>query len=260
MAPSISERGRKLCEENGIGYVDLQGNAFVKFDGIFIKTVAPKKEIRRPGRPKSLFAPVSTRVVRMLLAEPQRHWKLKELAAVTHMSLGQVYKVKQELLNQEFIEADQKKQLFLKDPGGLLNAWRETYKYENNQVVSLFSLDKIPAIEEKIKQYCDSRRVRYAFTFFSGATKLAPFVRYGATAFYFIGDREELQRELNLKTVDSGANVLLFLPYDEGVLQGLQEVQGYKIVSTIQLYLDLFSYGGRGREQAEFLREKLIGF
>lgn len=260
MAPSISERGERLCEENGIGYVDLKGNALIKFDGIFIKTAASRKDIRQPGRPKSLFAPVSTRFLRALLVEPERRWKLKDLAEATHMSLGQAHKVKQELLSQELIETDRKRRLFLKDPSGLLNAWREAYKYENSEVLSLFSLDKIPTIEEKVKQYCDAKKAGYALTLFSGASKLAPFVRYSVAAFYFIGDREELKREINLKSVDSGANVLLLSPYDEGVFYGLQEVQGYKIVSTIQLYLDLYSYSGRGHEQAEFLREKLIGF
>ena len=122
----------------------------------------------------------------------------------------------------------------------------------------LFSLDRIPVIEEKIRQYCDVRKSGYALTLFSGAAKLAPFVRYNVVALYFLGDQEALQRELGLKPVDSGANVLLLSPYDEGALAGLQESQGHKIVSTIQLYLDLYSYGGRGREQAEFIREKLL--
>lgn len=260
LTQSISERARKICEENGVGYVDLHGNAFVKFGGIFIQTSASKKEVRRPGRPKTLFAPISTRVIRTLLIEPQRRWKLSELAAVAHMSLGHIHKVKQELLTQEFIEEDQEKRFFLKDPAGLLNAWQETYNYGQNQVVPLFSLEKVPAIEEKIKQYCDAEKVGYAFTLFSGASRLAPFVRQSVAAFYFFGDREALQRKLNLKQVDSGANVLLLIPYDEGVFHRIQEAKGYKIVNPIQLYLDLYSYGGRGREQAEFLREKLIGF
>lgn len=260
VVPFLSERSAKVCEENGVGYVDLKGNAFIKFDGIFIRTVASGKDRMQPARSRSLFAPISTRFLRVLLSEPERQWKLKDLAEESHMSLGQAYKVKEELLNQELIGVDQKKQISLKDPSGLLDAWREAYCYENSEVLSLFSLDKIPAIEERVKQYCDARKTRYALTLFSGASRLAPFVRYSVAAFYIIGDKEELKRELNLKPVDSGANILLLSPYDEGIFYGLQEVQGYKIVSAVQLYLDLYSYGGRGREQAEFIREKLIGF
>ena len=261
LAPSISERGRKICEENNVGYVDLAGNALVKFDGIYIKTAAQQRAAkRRRGRTKTLFAPVSTRLIRALLAEPKRAWKLKELAQTVHMSIGQAYKVKQELFNNEFIEFDQKKRLVLKDPSGLLNAWREVYSYENNAPRSLFSLDKIPALEKRVKQYCDTKKIGYALTLFTGADRYAPFVRHSMTAFYCAGDIEALQQELDLKPVDSGANVFLLTPYDEGIFYGLQEVEGYRVVSAVQLYLDLYGYGGRGREQAEFLREKLLAF
>lgn len=260
LAPSISERGRKICEENNVGYVDLAGNAFVKLDGIYIKTAAQRTAKRRRGRIKTLFAPVSTRLIRALLVEPKRAWKLKELAETVHMSIGQAYKVKQELFNNEFIEFDQKKRLMLKDPSGLLDAWREVYRYENNAPRSLFSLDKIPALEEKVKKYCDTKKIGYALTLFTGADRCAPFIRHSMTSLYFAGDIEALRQELDLKPVDSGANVFLLTPYDEGIFYGLQEVEGYHVVSTVQLYLDLYSYGGRGREQAEFLREKLLAF
>jgi hypothetical protein len=260
LVPSISERSRELCEEHGIGYLDLKGNSFVKFAGIFVRTVAQARDDREPSRAKTIFAPVSTRLIRALLGEPSRRWRLTELAEVARVSLGQAYKVKEELLNQEFIEADQKKRLSLRDPSGLLNAWRETYQYENSETLSLFSLEKTAGIEERVKQYCEARNIRYALTLFSGASRLAPFVRHTLVAFYIAGDREELQRELDLKIVDSGANVLLLSPYDEGLFYGLQDVEGYRIVTSVQLYLDLYSYGGRGREQAEFLREKIIGF
>jgi hypothetical protein len=258
--PSISERGGKLCEEGGVGYIDLQGNASIKFNGIFIRTVAAKSGKRQRGRTKTLFAPVSTRFVRALLTEPEHHWKLQELAAATHMSLGQAHKVKQALLDQEFVAMDRQRRLFVKEPSSLLDAWRETYRYEQNNILSLFSLEKLPTIEEKVQRYCDTRQVRYAFTLFSGASKLAPFVRSTIVACYVIGDVEDLIQEVQLKPVESGANVLLLSPYDLGILYGLQEAQGYKVVSTVQLYVDLYSYGGRGREQAEFLREKMLSF
>jgi hypothetical protein len=260
VVPSISERGGKLCEEEGVGYVDLQGNASIKFNGIFIRTVAAKSGKRQRGRTKTLFAPVSTRFVRALLTEPERHWKLQELAAETHMSLGQAHKVKQALLDQEFIVMDRQRRLCVKEPSSLLEAWRETYRYGQNNILSLFSLEKLPTIEEKVRQYCETKKVRYALTLFSGASKLAPFVRYSVVACYVIGDVEDLMQEVQLKPVESGANILLLSPYDLGVFYGLQEAQGYKIASTVQLYLDLYSYGGRGREQAEFVREKLLSF
>lgn len=56
----------------------------------------------------------------------------------------------------------------------------------------------------------------------------------------------------------SGPNVTLLEPYDEGVLYGMQEIDGTNVVSDIQLYLDLKSYKGRGEEAAEFLYEQQL--
>jgi len=53
---------------------------------------------------------------------------------------------------------------------------------------------------------------------------------------------------------------MLVEPYDEGVFWGIQMINGIKVVANIQLYVDLFNYPARGREQAEFLREKKIKF
>ena len=66
--------------------------------------------------------------------------------------------------------------------------------------------------------------------------------------------------KLNLKKVDSGSNVVLLRPYDDGVYYGLQKKDRINITSTIQLYVDLYGYRGRGEEQAEFLRSQVIKF
>jgi len=65
---------------------------------------------------------------------------------------------------------------------------------------------------------------------------------------------------VELKPVSTGPNVLMFIPYDEGVFYAAQKLKNRNIVSNIQLYLDLYNYKGRGKEQAEYLREKVIGF
>lgn len=63
-----------------------------------------------------------------------------------------------------------------------------------------------------------------------------------------------------MKPVDGGGNLVLVKPYDEGVFMDLQEFEGVRVVSNIQLYVDLYNYAARGREQAEFLRERKLGY
>lgn len=64
---------------------------------------------------------------------------------------------------------------------------------------------------------------------------------------------------LGLKEVPSGANVTLLSPYDDGVFYGgAAEVDGLRIASPIQVYLDLIGYRGRGEEAATFVLEQVV--
>jgi hypothetical protein len=54
-----------------------------------------------------------------------------------------------------------------------------------------------------------------------------------------------------LKPVDSGGNVLILKPYDEGVFSGARTTYDLRSVSPVQLFLDVRSMAGRGEEAAE---------
>ena len=101
---------------------------------------------------------------------------------------------------------------------------------------------------------------QYALTLHSGASFIAPYVRYSDVHLYIKNDINKWIQRLDLRPVESGGNIYLIKPYDEGALQNLQTIKGNKIVSNIQLYLDLYSYPKRGREQAEKIREEKINF
>lgn len=55
------------------------------------------------------------------------------------------------------------------------------------------------------------------------------------------------------KVVDNGGNLWLIRPKDEGVFQETQLVNGFNLVSDIQIYLDLLQVSQRGPEQAKAL-------
>jgi hypothetical protein len=63
---------------------------------------------------------------------------------------------------------------------------------------------------------------------------------------------------LNLKEVESGANVMLLDPYDEGIFYGTQVIEDIRVVSPLQIYLDLKGYKGRGEEAAEAILRDVI--
>lgn len=63
--------------------------------------------------------------------------------------------------------------------------------------------------------------------------------------------REKL---LGRRVAEGGGRLRLVVPKDEGVLHPQQTVQGFHLVSDVQIYLDLQGVGLRAEEQAGELK------
>lgn len=256
-APYISEAAGTIATDEGIGYVDLAGNCRICFDSVYIRRAGwPNPVAERRGL-RSLYSPKAERVLRVLLAKPKRSWKIEPLAADARVSLGMASKVKRLLEDREWLvrSADGFR---LGQPGDLLAEWARSYRHGRNTVHDFYSLDPIPLIESKLAQACQDLRCDYALTGFSAAARMAPMVRYQRVTAYAAGRIDELARRMNLKSVTSGANVSLIEPYDEGVLFQAKEVNGIRIASSVQTYLDVLNFRGRGEEAAEAILDEVI--
>jgi hypothetical protein len=207
---------------------------------------------------KSIFSPKSTRALRVLLLNPKKSWQVIELAKEAKLSLGQTSNIKKRLLEFEWIQETEDAKFQLSDPESLLNNWSENYSYRKNKIYSYYTLDNQDDFERRLADFLEQTDIQYAFTLTSGAARVAPFLRSKRVFAYIEKNIEDVARELNLKTVSSGANVVFLEPYDEGVFYGGQKINGERIVSDVQLYLDLQSYKERGEEAADFiLNERL---
>jgi len=257
VAPYFSDTSRQICKEGGIGCIDLAGNAFLSFKNIFIDRSGRPNPFRVSRLSKSIFSPKSSRILRVLLLDPTKRWYVEDLSQEAGISIGLTSRVKQALLSEEWVEEENKKFYPIK-PEEALNQWVNNYSYKKNQSFSFYSGLLDEQLEAVIKRECEKRKYRYGLALFSGARKVAPFVRFVKFFTYIDGDIEDIARALQFKKVESGANVTLLQPYDEGVFYGLQNINGINIVSDIQLYLDLKSYRGRGEEAAQAIFEQRI--
>jgi len=256
-APYISPDAGKICRDEGIGYLDLAGNCGLIFANVFIErqgVLKPSQE-RRPLR--SLYAPKAGRLLRVLLEEPKKPWTLQALAEKAQVSLGLAFKVKQRLLDFEFI-AEGNEGLALARPEELLRQWGANYSFAKNEAFECYSQGDPAQLEVALAGYCRKADTRYAFTLFSGAARAAPFARYLKAAAYVTGEPAEIAKKLGWKPISSGANFTLLMPYDEGVFYGAREINRDSVVSDVQLYLDLVGSKARGEEAANFLLEQRL--
>lgn len=262
-AAFISDESKQICRENGIGFIDLAGNCLFKFDNVYINIGGRPNPYPNTRPLKSIFSTKSSRVLRVMLCNPKKEWSIKGLSAESGISLGQAFNVKQRLLEFEFIEETnagkgKNVKFRVKSPESLLIKWSDNYSYKKNAIRNFYSLDDLVTIEQKLAGYFEENAIPYAFTLTSGASRVAPFLRYTRVFSYVQGDIDRIAEDLKLKRVTSGANISFLEPYDGGVLYGSQEIEGVKVVSNIQLYLDLQGYGERGKEAAEFLLEQRL--
>jgi len=257
MAPYISSLTASICEKAEIGYADLAGNCRLVFGQVYIERSdwpnpsIVKRELR------SLFTPMAARILRVLSSDPQRSWKVLDLAREATVSLGQVSNVKKLLEDREWVKRSVKG-LRLSHPEELLAAWVSAYSFGKNRIRNYYSLMAPAEIEANLNDICRTMKITWALTGFSAAARLAPAVRSQRVMAYVGSQIEELASRLELKEVPSGANVTLVEPADEGVFIGSREIEGQRIVSPVQLYLDLKSMKGRGEEAAEAILERII--
>jgi Transcriptional regulator, AbiEi antitoxin, Type IV TA system len=256
IAPYISPKAAEICELAGVGYIDFSGNCRLSFQEIYIEKTGNPNVFSEKRDLRSLYSPKAENILRVLLTPPIKTWKIQELADEAGVSVGQVAKVKNLLLNREWLrEADG---MVMSEPLRLLNEWAQNYNFRKNRVKDFYSMKSISEIEFGLANLCKGEKLTYALTSFSGAARLAPAVRYQRVFAYVEDTDKDVAGLLNVKEVPSGANVSLLTPYDEGIFYGSKEMNGVSIASPIQIYLDLKTYRGRGEEAADMLLEQVI--
>ena len=259
----LGPRARAICREEGVGYLDLAGNCLLRFDDLYVEKVVEANPFKQSGRPSSLFTPIASRIIRVLLEQPKQTWLVKPLAQRAAVSLGHVSNVTRRLIDDEYaVRAAGGVQLT--QPGRLLDEWRDRQSAMTAQAHAYYSFEA--DVERRWRRIADAghaQSLRYAATGLAAASRLAPFVHGVQVVEWYVEDAASVARwaqALDLRPAESGPNVILRVPAEAGVWSGSREVDGLTCVSDVQLYLDLWNDPARGREQADFLRSQRFGW
>jgi hypothetical protein len=257
IAPYLSPASRELCRENGISFLDLEGNARMVFGTVFIERLISDKSPSERRIFKSLFMPKSARVLRVLLRNPERIWRVADLADAADVSLGHVSNVRTALLEREWAEI-MPGGISLKAPDLLLDAWKLAYISMPQDELHFYTTLHGSSLENSIRAMFSSMpaEANVVLASLSAAHWIAPYARTGTQFLY--AERSalnDIRKELQLSSSAKGENVIIIFPKDQGVfLDSYEPSPGIRCTSPLQTYLDLSVAGERGAEAADYLR------
>lgn len=192
-------------------------------------------------------------VIRVLLNK--KNIKLRELSKEANVPLGVTVKNTNALEKSKYI--DKKVNIYVTNPNKLLKAWAYTTSVREMEKVEFSAAERPQFIIKKIANILSKNNIKYAFTLFSALEILSPYVTPAETHIYILEKDQEKVKDLfekeSILPAQKG-NVVCFL-VDDNYFYNVQNIQGFNIVSISQLYVDLFSYGGRGEDAAQHLLE-----
>ncbi len=218
--------------------------------------------MRKNYRMKNIFADKASRVLRKMLKDPGRRWVVRDFTGLGGVSLGMSQEVLKTMEKKGYIERVKKgpnSYAILTNREKLISDWLEEYSFDQNVIDTYYSPNK--NILNKFRKILKGNQ--YALTLHVGANFITSFVKT-EDIFIYINSKDwekdilDIRQKLDLKELVRGGNIHLIHPfYNNSVFFNTQKIKGYTVVSNLQLYLDLYNFQPRGREQAEYLRNLL---
>lgn len=276
VVPFMGQTARRASEDAHVSWLDLSGNAHIVAPGLrVIIDGRPNKFLAR-GRPKSVFAPKSARIVRWLLINPEQAFTQREIARETGMTDGFVSQIvarleadgyvirsgagEQRNAGESSAHPRSKAPLKVRDPALLLDAWRDEYRFEAHTLMR----GHIPArtgdaLVRAISERLVAESIPHAATGLAAAWEYSHFAMFRIATFFLSTEpTTSLLKRLQFRDDERGANVWLVVPNDSGVFLGARVVDAVRCVHPVQAYLDLKGHPERAHEAADTLRGEYL--
>ena len=259
VVPYMGESARSYCDELGIAWLDLSGNAKIVAPGLYVHALGHDNKFRRPGRAESAFGTKGSRVARWMLMNPDQVIRQRTLAASVGLDEGYASRVVRRLLEVGLLERVDGG-LRVSDPANLLDAWRDEYRFEKHTVkqghIAVAAGESVvPGVADVLAE----ANAEYAVTGLAAAWYLTRYATYRLSTLYLkTAPSTELLEALQFRETSRGSNTWLVVPQDEGVFDGMSKIDGIRCVHPVQAYLDLKSHPERSSEAAEELRGRLL--
>lgn len=266
--PMIGPTLRKALRDRGVGFLSLNGDAYLRGGGILIDRKVDRADDRRVVQPNlgNLFADKSSLILRYLLSRRALPLGIRDVAAQLGISPGLASRVASRLRREDYLVEDQLlSRLVGRD--ALLAQWeqfhRDRAKRQQEVRFYMHARDASSVMKRLASGGHDPGLPAWGLSFHAGASLVAPHAFFAEVHILIepVSDdaMQAFATKLHLEPAKRDANVVVVQSYyQHSWSYGLREIDGLPVVSDVQLYLDLSAYPRRGHEQAERIKERIV--
>ena len=246
----------KQCAERGLSAIGLNGRVWLRAPGVLVDTKLPQGDIiYRTAEPEvDPFSQRSSRIARALLSSGERAWTVTTLAKEVGLSISRVSEVLNALKDHGWVNGS-RGDWRLAEPEALLDAWVKDDDWSGRGTLKEYA-SLHPSSEALAQELLKKTSDRMAFTQWLAANLRFPYTTTPVCSVYRTQHLTAQEADAaGLREVVTGGRLWVVVPRDEGVFQGGRKVDGFPLVSDVQIYLDLLQVGLRGPDHAKALRE-----
>ena len=251
IAPYLSERTRELIASRGVSYIDSTGNMRVQSDrpALYILTNGADKDPWPDDQPlKSLRGRGAGRALRAVV-DFRPPFGVRELAGRANVSPATLARVIDLLARDALLTRDARGRVNDVDWDGCLRRWSSDYEFAtSNRTTAFLSPRGLSDLTSKLATV----KWRYALTGSLAAQAFSPIAPARLGTLY-VDDMETAVRQLDLREVDSGTNVLIAEPFDPVVYERTTKRDGLTLAAPTQIVADLLTGSGRMPAEGEEL-------
>lgn len=248
----LSSSARRWLDERGVSYLDATGN-------IRVASVEPALYLRDrgadvdpwrgPGRPRSNLAGLQAGRVVRALADLRPPMPVTGLIAAAGVSTGVAYRVLGFLEQEALIVRGVRGVVEAVEWRRILERWSEDYNFQRDNTVTRFLQPR--GLKVLLAGLAESRgKLKYAVTGSLAAGQWAPYAPPRLATVYS-DDVDEVSRLLDLRRVETGANVLMATVFASSTaFDRTSEIDGVTYAAVSQVAVDLLTGPGRSPSEA----------
>jgi hypothetical protein len=249
VSPFLSPRTRERLAAANVSYVDLTGNIRVLATrpGLFILSQgADANPWPEPGGRRSLKGPKAGRIVRAL-CDFLPPLGVRVLAQRTRTDAGYCSRVLDLLEREDLLKRTRRGPVIAVEWQALIRRWVQDYSaFDPARTRSYLAPRGLSVILDTLGR----SRFRYAVTGAFVASRVAAVAPPRLLACY-VNDPDGAAARLDLRRTETGANVLLTVPFDPVVYERMSTQNGLRMAAASQVAADLLTSPGRGPQEAE---------